>query len=625
MDKVIKINSRQGGPFTKTNNLLDFDIQPDGTYDMTDSFVNLVANITDIEEGNTPGADPTTTPAVYNNCLFWDDDGQIKADGQTQLDAVYNVALVKNSSWTTELQGAIEDIRHVDILRQNLNEYTLSNDQKQSVEYKSIRERVTRDYQLYSVFAELHCEGSIPSRKRQVKIPIKMSQLFEMGRSTQYPASSMGKTRIHCELNLNRFAVFDSGDLLTFLAAGRGVMGAVTSAGGLVVEKLTSTAAYNRKEDSPFYVTQKLNVKWDDDTEAAAPAALAAAQDVTASSAKDFTLTADLKLPTGTSRQVKITSTGDVSNRTFTITGSDPSGKAQTATVESVPSAGNKDTTEYFSEITKISVSDTGSGAAQVSAGWAAGSKRSADRVVTTIAFGAKPAGNVTLSFDKPLMTLANGKKMTNVEVAAVSSGVLQADGTSLGVGNLQIESAELVLRRLANPPKPPSQLNYMSYTTEEFTGNGQTNFQRMFQLEPEAVNIFMMFPQFDLLSRNKDLLSFRLRLNNEDLTDREIRVDQAKPKDPLHYDRLAMTLLNAGYPLRCALENNVTSLTPPDGGMQSLDNPMTMIANPVPATPMEKLLQVNMDVSGKVTNGAQGSGLLSLVLFKQVMRSIKL
>ena len=54
MDKVIKINSRQGGPFTKTNNLVDFDIQPDGTYDMTDSFVNLVANITDAEEGNTP-------------------------------------------------------------------------------------------------------------------------------------------------------------------------------------------------------------------------------------------------------------------------------------------------------------------------------------------------------------------------------------------------------------------------------------------------------------------------------------------------------------------------------------------------------------------------------------------
>ena len=92
-------------------------------------------------------------------------------------------------------------------------------------------------------------------------------------------------------------------------------------------------------------------------------------------------------------------------------------------------------------------------------------------------------------------------------------------------------------------------------------------------------------------------------------------------PKDPLHYDRLAMTLLNAGYPLRCALENNIDSGTEPDGGMQSLNNPLTMIANPVPATPMEKLLQVNMDVSGTV----DGKGLESLVLFKQVMRSIKL
>ena len=50
MDKVIKINSRQGGPFSATNNLVDFDIAPDGTYDLTDSYINLVCRITGVNE-----------------------------------------------------------------------------------------------------------------------------------------------------------------------------------------------------------------------------------------------------------------------------------------------------------------------------------------------------------------------------------------------------------------------------------------------------------------------------------------------------------------------------------------------------------------------------------------------
>ena len=86
------------------------------------------------------------------------------------------------------------------------------------------------------VFQELHCEGLIPNRARQVKLPVKMSQLFEMGRNTQYPASSMGKTRIHCELNLNRFALNDgSSRAFPSPAVGRRVLNDVTASGSTVV------------------------------------------------------------------------------------------------------------------------------------------------------------------------------------------------------------------------------------------------------------------------------------------------------------------------------------------------------------------------------------------------------
>ena len=106
MDKVMKINSRQGGPFAATNNLVDFDIPGDGTYDMTNSFVNLVANVANVVEGTTPGARPTAAPSVYVNRLYWDDDGKLGAG--TAPDSVHNVSMVKNCSWSTELQAPLK-------------------------------------------------------------------------------------------------------------------------------------------------------------------------------------------------------------------------------------------------------------------------------------------------------------------------------------------------------------------------------------------------------------------------------------------------------------------------------------------------------------------------------------
>lgn len=186
---------------------------------------------------------------------------------------------------------------------------------------------------------------------------------------------------------------------------------------------------------------------------------------------------------------------------------------------------------------------------------------------------------------------------------------------------------AEIVLRKLGAVPKMPAQLNYMSWSTEEFNGNGQTNFQRMFQLEPNAVNVFMMFPSNDLFSVKDGFDNYRLRLGgpggNQDLTDRDVIVGGAlgKQKDPLYYDRLSMTMLNAGYPMKSMLEQNmnvVVAEVANDNARRDDAGNLTIVANPVPATPYEKLLQVNM-------NFAANKGLTELALFKQVMRGVAL
>ena len=95
----------------------------------------------------------------------------------------------------------------------------------------------------------------------------------------------------------------------------------------------------------------------------------------------------------------------DIDDRTFSIVGTSLAGAAQTETVTGL-NTNSKTTTKHYSEITKITIG-AGKTAGNVSAGWAAGSNRSADRVVKEIAFSGNPGGNVTLTFVKSLMTLA--------------------------------------------------------------------------------------------------------------------------------------------------------------------------------------------------------------------------
>ena len=136
-----------------------------------------------------------------------------------------------------------------------------------------------------------------------------------------------------------------------------------------------------------------------------------------------------------------------------------------------------------------------------------------------------------------------------------------------------------------------------------------------------------MMFPSNDLFSIKDGFQNYRLRLGgpggNQDLTDRDVIVGGAlgTQKDPLYYDRLSMTMLNAGYPMKSMLEQNMNVIqveTGTDVNRRDNNGNLTIVANPVPATPYEKLLQVNM-------NFAATKGLSELALFKQVMRGVAL
>lgn len=487
MDKIIKINAIQGGPFSSSNNLVDFDIPGEGCYDLSDSFVNLHVEVDAADVSAATGA------GIYNVQLQWDGN-----DGTS----IYNVALVKNCSMSCAKAGTIEDISRVDVLRQNLNEFTLSNNEKNSLQYRSIRQVYGQTAQEFSIFRELHGEGSIKSRNVTGQVQIPLKQLFNVGVLKEYPASKLGATRVHLELNIDKISAVQLKD---FYDASAGSFEDVdnTSGANLDVTQIVTKNAYTDLKQSPFWVGQKL---------------------------------------------------------TFP------------ATVLNDGSA----ITEAICVITEIS----------------------------RITSGAN-VNKLQLTLSNKIATVADTKKLT----------VVTCTQTACSAPALRFDRAELTLRRLANPPKPPSELTYTSFSTEQFTGdNSILNFQRMFQLESNAVNVLMMMPTGgDLVSHNDNLQSFRLRLDNEDLTNRSIVYNPII--HPLYYDRLSMTLLNGGMPLKSLVAANM------DTKKSELSNQVTgrkvfLNGNPLPITPREKLLQINATFTT--------TGISSLFLYKQLLRSIK-
>lgn len=582
MDKVVKINSRQGGPFNATNRLVDFDIPNDGTYDLTDSFFTFVIKA-EADNGVFPlGLEYTGGGGAYNN------------------NSLYNVALVKNCSLQSELQGQLEDIRRVDILKQNLNEYTLTDEERRSEQYKSIGNVPDRQSYTYSIFQELHAEGDILSRNLVARVPIKFSQLFELGQLKAYPAQSMGKTRVHLELNLDKLgpvglytdAYLDDRDELED--------NQVTDQ----APELKTKGVYMNKSDSPFFVGMKVELQFGA-TVAEDENAIVNAQDATQTGAVTLTNASGVAPGTNVARQVLLKVSNAEAGKTIVITGTDESGASATQTLTTAAAA-TVTSAKYFINVTEVNITDALS-TGTLNVGWAEDSAKGVGQnvlvnTITSISFPNGIGGSATLVLDNPPVLTAQ-TTYTNLKLVAVAANN----------PTYEVSGAELVLRRLAKIPKAPQQLNYMTFTTEEFNGTGEKNFQRMFQLEPDCVNVFLMFPQ-ELFSHNSDLVSGRLRINNEDLTDRDIIV--SPQRSPLYYDRLRMAFMNSGNPLNDLVEQNFLRNQPDGiGGNYGLQ----ILANPTFQSPMEKLLQVNLDVSGTVTD----TGLQNLVLFKQVMRGV--
>ena len=484
MDKYIKLNSNQGGPFTANQNLVDFEIPSDGVYNLRDSYItlNVKVDVTETETASGQG--------IYVTNLEW-------ATGGTDHPKFQNVTLVKNCSMSCARRGQIENLRRVDILRQNMATLTKNQRTRFDESYLAANQLINPiNGGQFGIAQDITKEGSQKSRNLEiVPVQIALHDLFDFCHTPEYDTMKAGATRVHLELNVDKISAVQSNLRSSWANADFKLMNDVTAtADGEEVTSLVVTQKVPSLNVSPFYVGQKLEVSGDNNGLAITP------------------------------------------------------------------------TNAVIKSISRTS------------------------------------AGVMTLTFENSIVTLATtGHVFNNIEV----------DVVAFASATVEFSFAEIALKRVMNP-MGMDEIDYSTFSTDESNGNSLTSYQRQFQVEPEAVNVLVMFPSpdDDLLSVNNDVNSFRFRINNHDASDRDISVN-----GPLYYDRLGMTLGNMGMRLRGLAQNAgcPSETSDWDSVYEKAGLKITVLANPLPQTMNEKNLQVNIS--------AGGSGVQKLALFKELPR----
>ena len=505
LNKIVKITSNQGGAFSATNNLVDFDIPSDGVYNLSNSYVNLMCSI------------QTTTSGATPKCVYIPQVNLKNDDGTVQANKFSNIAVVKNMSLSCANKGQIADIRRVDVLRNNLNEYMLSSDERQSRDYHSLVSSYDSSRQLNSIFREIRKEGTNLSQDRQSPIKIPLSQLCNFGKVKQYDTQKYGRTRLHLELNIDKINV--SQYLANDDGAGAGGnwrrsynMNSCQDAGvarDVNLQTLDMTATFSQLEDSPVWVGQEIRIS---------------------------------------------------------------------ATVGGGRGGGNL--VNVARRIEGIEFLRTTAGANE---------------------------GQIRITLNE---NFQNGQ---GVFVAGQAITGITIDGGAFASANFSVDYGELVLEKVSVPQKSSEAITYTEFSTEEHNANGVKNFQRQFTVEPECVNLFIMKNE-DIISKSGDIVDWRLRLNNEDLTNRPVKYNS-----PLSLDRINMTLGNSNNVLHNSQQRNQTVLTNSIGSdivtSYQGGDPLLLICNPLPQSQGDKMVQVNINCAT--------DSLRQMCLFKECVRAI--
>ena len=481
-EKIVRTQAQQVGPFSGNNNRVDIRMNGGQVVNMAKSYLEVELRAT-----VTPATSDTASAGIY--------DVQVNF-GTNNDNPAFNVGLIKNCRLDSQNQGMLEEVNRVDILKTNLNNITMSRDEKLSLSVSSLAQSKNYGKQRYGLFADLLSEGSDKSKQVVPRVKIPLSQLYGLGEQSQLDLNRTGDLRFHVELN----------------------------------NEILQASIPDNNYDDAMIVCQKAG-----SAAGVIPASTANLQSV------------DL-------------------NMTFETLDQLPFWVGQHGTFTGTAAGGATFTT--------------------------------ASQIITEIS-RAPATGIVTLTFGSDITTTAAGESWSDVKFTPDVTGA----SASISIENVSLVSTELM------NASPSGQVSYFTYETEQLTVSATEKLSQIFQLPPDCIGYYAMFPQADTLTSGfTNPKEYRNRLDNEQETSRPVEFDS-----PLYYEQLRRTLINGGMRLRDL--NLYTDVTANPNSSISGGGKWEMVMNAVPQTRDNKILQMNISA----TSGNNGPA--SINLYKQIVK----
>jgi len=210
-----------------------------------------------------------------------------------------------------------------------------------------------------------------------------------------------------------------------------------------------------------------------------------------------------------------------------------------------------------------------------------------------------------------------------DIYAAAAADTIFKVRSVSPETIALSIVQAEIIVKQTTEAP-PAGGLSYLTFKTLQDTTPSTTNFSSVYSLDPMAVAALTCFTDNDnQFSRSDSVLNYRLRLNGDDITNRNVKVNQtgtAVFRSPIHYGILDRALQLMDRELKNLTE---TPLTTADNTSQqelitgpTATHSVLCLPAPLIGDGRNQLLEINFENDGATAH--------SLAIYQAVRKEIR-
>lgn len=290
MSNIVRYSSRQGVldiGIDGTKKLLDFSIPANtGVYDLSKAYIDLsIRGLFADGSGACHNSVSGDSVGVFGGCAEIQEGTPAAVDVNNRITFTTAVnkssaVLVKNVEMVSSLRGRVAACRNVRVIRGNLSAYNTTEETRRDETTSLGGSRQPRNNFELGNLAELTGIGNVPSKQKNLGVKMYLKDLVNFGKVRNYDSAKMGRLDIHietemCEGNGGRIAYranfSPGGNPWTQnqkLEATLPLMGALDDAPAAVVPggqtadvtSVQTTAKYTSVKDSPFWVSQKLNI-----------------------------------------------------------------------------------------------------------------------------------------------------------------------------------------------------------------------------------------------------------------------------------------------------------------------------------------------------------------------------